>query len=187
MPATGILCAAFILLFARLTTTPAFAAGKEKTLYNFNGEDGGTPQASVVFDQSGNLYGTTLAGAYKSGTVFQLVPGADGQWTENVLYTFTGGKDGWQPLAGLTLDASGNLYGTTSLGGSGQCGGGCGTVFEVIPGANGQWTEKVLYNFNDSDGNYPRGGVIFDSTGNLYGTTENGGAGAWVAAGLSSS
>jgi hypothetical protein len=92
--------------------------------------------------------------------------------TEKVLYSFTGGSDGGTPLSDLTLDSAGNLYGTTSAGGTGSaCQGGCGTVFELKHSANG-WKEQVLYSFKGgTDGASPQAGVIFDSAGNLYGTT----------------
>ena len=106
-----------------------------------------------------------------NGTVFRLAPGAKGEWTFAVLYRFTGGSDGEGPVAGVVLDAAGNLYGTTTAGG--DYGG--GTVFELIPGNDGEWTEKVLHSFgNGKDGEYPHA-VILDAAGNLYGTTCCGG------------
>jgi uncharacterized repeat protein (TIGR03803 family) len=98
----------------------------------------------------------------------------------NVLYQFTGGTDGGPPSSSLTADESGNLYGTTSSGGDlGQCSGyGCGTVFELKPSDNGTWQESVLYAFQGgSDGNYPSGNLVFDGSGNIYGTTLYGGTG----------
>ena len=101
---------------------------------------------------------------------------------EKVLHSFGKGKDGVEPFAGLIFDAAGNLYGTTSEGGTGPCKGGnglpigCGTVFELMPGAHGNWTEKVLHSFQLNDGAYPQAGLIFDTAGNLYGTTWGGGA-----------
>jgi len=105
--------------------------------------------------------------------------------TEQVLYSFcsvSGCADGNTPLAGLISDAAGNLYGTTPSGGSiSNCSTGCGTVFELTPGAGGTWTETVLYSFcpanGCSDGAYPESGnLVFDAVGNLYGTTAFGGA-----------
>lgn len=167
-----------------VTTTLAFAASQEKVLYSFaGGTDGGYPQAGLISDAAGNLYGTTvMGGANNAGTVFELKRGARGTWTESALYSFQdNGQDGFGPQAGLTFDGAGDLYGTTSSGGaSGSCDGdtGCGTVFELIPGANGTWTEKVLYSFqNDGqDGVDPQASLTFDSSGNLYGTTQMGGA-----------
>jgi uncharacterized repeat protein (TIGR03803 family) len=152
----------------------------EKTLHDFgSGEDGAEPDASVIFDAVGNLYGTTqVGGVYNYGTVFELSPTADGGWTERVLHSFNpDGKDGALPVASLVFDANGNLYGTTSDGGA-NCGqSGCGIVFELSPSRDGGWTEKILHAFGSGeDGSDPRAGLIFDATGNLYGTTYHGGS-----------
>ena len=89
----------------------------ETVLYSFNGSDGGASYAGLIFDGAGNLYGTTGGGgAHDWGTVFKLVPNADGSWTESVLHSFDGNGDGGFPTAGLIFDAAGNLYGTTQLG-----------------------------------------------------------------------
>ena len=170
-----------------VTSTWAATPWNEKVLHSFNdnGQDGGTPEAGLIFDAAGNLYGTTLGGGtYGGGTVFELTPTAGGGWTEKVLYSFCSQPnctDGAGPLAGLILDAAGNLYGTTSQGGDYQCPSGtytyCGTVFELKPIAGGGWTEQVLHSFDGSgtDGTYPSAGLIFDAAGNLYGTTQVGG------------
>jgi uncharacterized repeat protein (TIGR03803 family) len=167
---SGTLCASCGTVF-KLTPD-----GAETVLYAFSGgSDGSSPAGGVIADASGNLYGVTIAGGNLSdcneagcGTVFKVAP--DG--TETVLHAFQG-NDGWEPRGNLIMDASGNLYGTTLLGGNiGGCdGNGCGTVFEVAPDG----TETVLYAFNGSDGYAPFGGVIADSAGNLYGTTFYGG------------
>jgi uncharacterized repeat protein (TIGR03803 family) len=146
-----------------------------------NCADGQRPQAGLIFDQVGNLYGTTWeGGAQGPGTVFQLTPNQNGGWTEHVLHSFCSRPhcaDGGNPFAGLTFDLVGNLYGTTSTGGRSQYG---GTVFQLTPNQNGGWTEHVLHNFcsrtNCADGYQPAAGVIFDQAGNLYGTTQYGGA-----------
>ncbi|HXZ40277.1 MAG TPA: choice-of-anchor tandem repeat GloVer-containing protein [Terriglobales bacterium] len=154
-------------------------AWTEQTLYEFTGGDGFAPSAALVFDNAGNLYGTTLIGGGTGcgnvgcGTVFELSPVSAGGWTEAVLYRFTGGSDGGRPSAPLILDAQGNVYGTTTQGGDMSCGNGsgCGTVFELSPGLGG-WTQSVLYAFaGGQDGSNPYTGVIFDKSGNLYGTT----------------
>ena len=145
----------------------------EKVLhsFNFNETDGANPEAGLIFDRAGNLYGTTNgSGSGSVGTVFELTPRADGSWKEKVLYSFDG-SDGSNPEAGLILGAAGDLYGTTSSGGSDNL----GTVFKLTPNADGDWTEKVLYSFNETDGAYPEAGLIFDASGNLYGTTVGGG------------
>ena len=125
------------------STGNAFAAAKEKVLYTFcsvsNCTDGVSPFGPLVFDRSGNLYGTTEAGGTNSmGTVFKLTPGSKGKWTETVLYSFQNdGQDGVSPYAGVTFDEKGNLYGTTFFGGSSEecgIGVGCGIVFELTPG-----------------------------------------------------
>jgi uncharacterized repeat protein (TIGR03803 family) len=141
----------------------------EKVLYSFGASatDGNSPLSGLIFDASGNLYGTTSSGgAHGSGTVFELTPAAGGAWTEKVLYSFGADDgDGADPSAGLTIDAKGNFYGTTPSGGIS----GGGTVFELRPGAGGVWTENILYTF--SNGVSPTSGVIFDAYGNLYGET----------------
>jgi uncharacterized repeat protein (TIGR03803 family) len=150
----------------------------EKVLHNFNGKNGSVPVGSLIFDAAGNLYGTTLYGGSHincsgtgCGVVFQLTPGQDGKWTETVLHSFGNGKDGSWPFSSLSIDALGNLYGTTKLGG----GHGLGTVFELSPHTNGKWTERVLHSFNNYDGAYPQSNLVFDGSGNLYGTTTAGG------------
>jgi len=157
----------------------------ESVLYTFTGgTDGGTPMSALIFDQAGNLYGTTQWGGssncqYGCGVVFKLAPNGGGTWTESVLYSFTGGKDGSQPWASLIFDATGNLYGTTAGGGNPKCQklfSGCGVVFKLAPNADGSWTESVLYRFaGGRDGSTPVSGLIFDQTGNLYSTTWFGG------------
>jgi uncharacterized repeat protein (TIGR03803 family) len=202
-------------------------AGEETVLYSFKGgTDGSNPQAVLLADSAGNLYGTTeQGGKRKDGTVFKLAPNG----TETVLYSFKGGlndgayplagviadgagnlygttsgikrgeqtafklapngketvlhvfprnnKDGDHPLAGLIADNAGNLYGTTEYGvKTGECPGGCGTVFKITPTGK----ETVIYAFNGKkDGSHPVAGMIADGAGNLYGTTYEGGNGDW--------
>jgi uncharacterized repeat protein (TIGR03803 family) len=159
----------------------AACASTETVLYSFTGTDGSQPYAGLVFDASGNLFGTTWnGGAHGYGTVFELTPNSGGGWTETVLYSFcsaTDCSDGSAPLAGVVFDAVGNLFGTTSAGkGPGCTQRDCGNVFELSP-TSGGWTEKVIYSFTGSrDGSNPHGGVVFDGSGNLYGTTAFGGS-----------
>jgi uncharacterized repeat protein (TIGR03803 family) len=147
------------------------------SLYNFPSmqKDGTYPEAGPVFDQNGNLYGTTFyGGAEDNGTVYQLYPGK-WAWKERILHSFTSGIDGMRPDARLALDAFGNLYGTTITGGKY----GYGTVFELMPPVNvsaGCYKEVILWNFNGADGAMPKGGLVLDSAGNLYGTTSYGGS-----------
>ena len=159
------------------TTTSAFAATKEKVLWSFNYEDGNEPNGGLVFDGSGNLYGTTLSGGGpNSGVLFELVRDSSGRWTEKELWAFCGRsqcEDGGGPETGLLFDATGNLYGTTAYGGTHNG----GVVFQLSPGSHGTWHQTVLHNFgNGTDGTRPSGGLIFDTAGNLYGTTILGGA-----------
>jgi uncharacterized repeat protein (TIGR03803 family) len=140
--------------------------------------DGSTPYSGVIFDQQGNLYGTTYEGGTRNEcTVFKLTPNGSGGWTESVIYSFKGEGDGAVPYAGLIFDQAGNLYGT-AFGGGRPVGG--GTVFKLSPNENGSWTFTTLYKFCRleycRDGEEPAAGVIFDSAGNLYGTTRGGGA-----------
>ncbi len=133
-------------------------------LYSFKGQgDGGAPYSELVFDDKGNLYGTASArGADGHGTLFELSPSGSG-WTYSVLYTFTGGVDGGQPVAALVFDKSGNLYGaTTSFGANGG-----GTVFELSPSGS-NWAFSVLASMTGSDG--PVAALAMDAAGTLYGT-----------------
>ncbi|HEX4157665.1 MAG TPA: choice-of-anchor tandem repeat GloVer-containing protein [Rhizomicrobium sp.] len=158
----------------------AHAAGyREKLAFSFNGKDGGVPNAGLIADASGNLYGTTSynGGVHGYGNVYELTR-TKGGWKETDLYDFTGGADGAWPLDSLVFDAAGNLYGTAESGGQGQCVKGsqqwfgCGVVFELSP-SGGAWQEKVLFSFvpGQVKGIIPVGGLVFDGSGNLYGTT----------------
>jgi uncharacterized repeat protein (TIGR03803 family) len=146
----------------------------EEVLHSFNrnGNDGVGPYAGVILDQAGNLYGTTVGGGtYANGTAFELSPKASGGWKEKILHSFNN-NDGIGPQASLVFDSSGNLYGTTRIGGAHNY----GAVFELAPKADGTWAEKVVHSFTFGDGSNPEGSLIFDSLGNLYGTTFEGGA-----------
>lgn len=163
---------------------------KEKVLYSFGASgDGAYPQMPfLAMDSRGALYGTTSnGGAHGVGTVFKLTRGRP-QWKEQILYTFTGGSDGDQPIGGVTIDANGNLYGTANAGGNlSDCGGfGCGVVYELARQKGGTYTQSVLHTFTGIpqqstcyavyDGSTPyRSPVAIDPAGNLYGTTEAGG------------
>lgn len=139
--------------------------------------DGSYPMAGLVL-YKGALYGTTQKGGSNGyGTVFQLKPPTSGAlWSETVLYSFTGGNDGAYPTARLAVGQDGGLYGTTTYGGA-KCDTdqSCGTVFKLMPP---NWTLATLHSFpyNNTDGQYPRAGVIFGNDGALYGTTQYGGA-----------
>ena len=163
-------------------------AQTQTTLYDFTGgTDGGAPEAGLIVDGHGNLFGTASGGGLFGGclfglgcgTVFELSPAAGGGWTLTTIYTFQGGPDGADPTSTLLLDAAGNLFGET-LGGGGTaatCSAvGCGTIFELSPGIHGGWTKSTLHEFlGGQDGSAPNGGLTLDSAGNLYGTTIQGG------------
>jgi uncharacterized repeat protein (TIGR03803 family) len=158
--------------------SPKGSSWTESVLYSFKSTgDGCEPYAGVVLDASGNLYGTTYAGGgYGQGIAYELSPSAQGAWSERLLYAFHAGE-GSSPVAGVILDASGNLYGTTVAGGAGGCTDGCGTVFKLTPTTKGLWRETLLHTFQaNTDGMWPYSALIFDSAGNLYGTTFGGGA-----------
>jgi uncharacterized repeat protein (TIGR03803 family) len=152
-------------------------AGKESVLHSFTGgSDGNGPQAGLIADAAGNLYGTTQAGGYAGyGVVFEITR----KGVEHVLYAFKGSPDGAYPLSSLIADSAGNLYGTTLGGGvqSDYCGVGCGTVFEMTPTGRNKWSETAIYSFqgNANDTTNPWAGVIADNAGNLYGTATEGG------------
>jgi len=176
----------------------------ETVLYVFKGNkfnDGTSPYGGLVIDSAGNLYGTTGYGATGNcvlvgilvgcGAVYELSPPAQkgGTWTEQVLYSFPTPKEGYVPAGDLAFDSSGNLYGATFFGG----GYGttcdefyqyCGAIFELSPPLQkgSSWTEQTLYGFKGTargvltgDGGSPNGGLIFDTAGNIYGTTMDGG------------
>jgi len=155
--------------------TPGSSGWTETVLYNFaGGSDGSQAWGGLIFDSAGNLYGTTfLGGTSNAGTVYELMPPArqGGIWTETVLYSFAGGSDGEGPQSDLNFDQAGNLYGTTTGGGSP----GNGVVFQLTPGQGGTWTETVLHSFMASEGTSPRAAVIFDEKGSIYGTLANDG------------
>ena len=146
--------------------------GREIQLQSFGrGTDGAEPMSGVVLDSSGNFYGTTmLGGANGNGTVYEAKRSGK-TWTESVIYNFTSGSDAINPVATVSLDAQGNLYGTAPAGGAY----GNGAVYKLSRSSSG-WTESVLYSFQGAnDGANPVGGVIVDKAGNLYGTTFDGG------------
>jgi uncharacterized repeat protein (TIGR03803 family) len=156
----------------------------ERVLYNFCSQtgcpDGANPSTELIFDQAGNLYGTTRGsnGFSLQGVAFELKPNGNRGWTESVLYQFCsqqGCLDGAGPYAGLILDQVGNLYGTTYAGGTYDA----GIAFQLTPNSDGTWTENVLHSFQYRDGNTPAASLTPDRSGNLYGTTVYGGSKNW--------
>lgn len=152
----------------------------ETVLWEFGLEKGdglGPDEGKLNFDAAGNLYGTTTAGgAHGHGTVFELSPIVGGGWSETVLLSFSG-ADGSAPLYGVAIDAAGNLYGTTSLGGvaNDYFEDGCGTVFELTHLGPSGWAERLLYKPTGANGAHPSSNISIDLDGNLYGTLEYGG------------
>jgi len=153
--------------------TPSGSGWAEKSLYVFqDGNDGGDPGGGVILDGSGNLYGgTTAYGMGRGGTVYELTP-SGGAWIFNLLYSLTGGQGGG-PRDSLVMDKAGNLYGAANGDGSHKW----GSIFKLTP-FNGGWTYTDLYDFTGGkDGGWPRGSLVLDANGNLYGTTMTGGEG----------
>jgi len=148
----------------------ANGAWKETDLHTFCGNDGFAPgYGALVRDSAGNFYGTTMGG---KGTVFELSPLGHGKWAFNTLHEFTQ-DEGGTPEGGVTPDASGNLYGAELYGGLG----GYGSIYELSPAGGGAWNESILYEFKGGgpDGQGPWQNPVFDSSGNLFGTTQAGG------------
>ena len=145
---------------------PSNGRWNETILHRFDDNDGKNPDDGVTLDAVGNIYGTTRGGGrFDSGVVYQLLAGS--AWQENVLYDFASG--GFDPQSGVTLDAAGNLFGSTFGGG----GNGAGTAFEL---SSGSWTQQVIYNFSGAHAWGPDfSKLIFDAAGNLYGTTNGDG------------
>lgn len=162
------------------------SSGTYSLLHNFaaNSTDGGLPYAGLVMDGSGNLYGTaSLGGVSNQGTVFELA-NSSGNYTYNTMYSFKLNGDGQAPIAGVIVDSSGNIFGATQFGGTSKACGtklGCGTVFELANNPPGTYTETLLHTFTGlnptgvSDGGVPLG-LVLDSSGNLFGATEEGGS-----------
>jgi uncharacterized repeat protein (TIGR03803 family) len=156
--------------------SPSKSGWKFKTLYTFQGgQDGQGPYGEVMFGPDGSLYGTTVNGGNPTcpsgcGSIFSLKP-AKKTWTETVLYDFQGDTDAYYPTGNLAMDSSGNLYGTTYIGGAD----GPGTVYELT-NSGGTWTESIVWSFTaQADGANPYSGVVIGSGGTLFTTTTSGG------------
>jgi uncharacterized repeat protein (TIGR03803 family) len=147
-------------------------------LYGFGASltDAQGPNGIVYFN--GGLYGTTAnGGKYNGGTVFSLTPNSSGGWSETILHSFRlDNIDGNSPGAGVTFDALGRIYGTTSQGGTALA----GTIFQLTPTRTHTWSERILHEFNGNDGSFPSSGLlVFDSNGDLYGSNLVGGTGKY--------
>ena len=162
-----------------------------QNLYSFlgDGSTGAVPHSNLIADANGDLIGTTTGGGANGfGAVFMLAKSGSTYSAPTILYSFTAGTtDGYQPYGGLVMDSNGDLFGTTFGGGNGYTPSnmfgmpptfgtpGDGTIYELIPSGGGTYTEQVLYKFTDgADGTHPLGGLLMDSSGNLYGTTSSG-------------
>jgi uncharacterized repeat protein (TIGR03803 family) len=148
-----------------------------QTLHSFAGQPGaGFPYGGLVRDAAGALYGTTYYdGAVDLGCIYRLEL-VNGTWTETVLHSFKGGRDGAGSIAGLVFGANGELYGTTAEGGAGCS---CGTIFKLEPQPGGAWKESIVHRFTgvaDGDGAYAYAGLLSDGAGSFFGATVRGGA-----------
>lgn len=157
---------------------PMTAWAQHERAYSFTGPTGANPEGGLAADTVGNLFGTTFNGGDdNSGAVFEISPPpqAGGKWSKVLLYSFTGGQDGWNPVGDLVLDQMNNLYGVTF----GNAPVNCGVVFQLSPPLQrgGSWKQTVLHTFGGpGDGCETLAGLLLDQAGNLYGTTFNGGS-----------
>ena len=180
-----IFCAGLATLILSIASAQAQT---EKILHAFTGTiDGSMPDSGVIFDSAGNLYGATEAGGDPNsclgtgcGVIYKLSPGATGGWQETMLLRFLTSATGAIPTGNLLFNASGNLFGAVHAGGDAYACyvgniDGCGMIFELTP-ASPEWQESILRSFNSGiGGGIPNGGLVADASGNLYGTTQNGG------------
>jgi len=186
---TSLLKVAFLLIVALGAMLQVCQAQTYHVIYTFTGgQDGAYPSTGLTIDNAGDIYGTAFGGgANHYGTVFSLHE-SGGNWTLSPLYAFAAGNDGAGPSARLVIGTDGSLYGSTAAGGGGPCvlsNGyrGCGTVYKLRPPGRDpgtgifSWSASLLYRFSNTNGSYPQGELAFDSAGDIYGTTANGGAG----------
>ena len=158
---------------------PTAGGWKEHILHDFDtdGDNMAYPEGPLMLDKMGNLYGTAGGGTYADGAVYKLTPQSDGSWKTTILHSFTGSANGESVGGGVVMDKAGNLYGTTTAGGSPNCE--CGIVYKLSPGTGDKWNFKVLHTFVGTDGAQPVGEMILDDKGDLYGNTITGGAGGY--------
>src|SRR5437588_1172596 len=153
--------------------TPRDGEWDFRTIYSFKGQvDGSFPYGALLFDASGNIFGTTYyGGANNIGAVYKLSRRPIAEWEEKVLYSFRDGANGSNPISNLVFDSAGNLYGTTSEGGLGS-----GIIFKLSPVSGGQWIETVVHRFRGPpDGAFAYNGMVVDRFGDFYGATVHGG------------
>jgi hypothetical protein len=143
-------------------------------VYRFNSDYDGNDPGPVIVDGQGNLYGANSNGGNGFGFIYEASPTSGGGWSVTHIHDFVG-TDGSLPGSALIMDSSGNLYGTTQMGGTGtECTGGCGVAFELTNN-NGVWSETVLHNFENKEGSAPMASLLMDAKGDLYGTASAGG------------
>jgi len=183
--------AALTFILGLAIMTQAVQAQTYHVIYSFTGgQDGAYPSTGLTIDSADNMYGTAFGGgAAGFGTVYSL-DNENGSWILRPIYSFQAGRDGAGPIARLVVGPDSELYGSTAAGGGGPClldNGyrGCGTVYKLQPLARApltvlyNWSSTILYRFSNDDGAYPQGELTFDSSGNIYGTTVNGGSAGW--------
>jgi uncharacterized repeat protein (TIGR03803 family) len=167
-------------VFQLRPSSSGWIEGEPHSFGSFPNDGLGGGLGDLTLDASGNLYGATTGGGTSSactagcGTVYKLSPVSDGHWKETILYSLQGGMAGFEPTAGIAMDLSGNIYGTTIAGGDASCS--CGVVFKLTPVSGGAWTYSVLHTFVGTDGAQPNAKLVLYN-GNLYGTTAAGGPG----------
>ncbi len=169
-------CCSLAVLALLVAVVPAGHAQTYRVIYSFNGGAAGATPTDLTIARNGTLYGITVDEFQGNGNVFRLVP-SNGGFLFSTLYNFRGGTDGAQPASTLTIGPNGSLYGATVTGGgSNHCQQGCGTVYNLQPprtickSTQCYWNETVLHSFTDGDGASPYSNVIFDNSGNLYGS-----------------
>jgi len=176
------LCATLTLALISAGLAASANAATEKVIHVFNGRRGSVPEGELIRDSTGNFYGVTAGGGLTKqgcgggscGVAYELSK-SSGTWTETILHRFGGPGDGWEPVGGLTFDGNGNIFGTTEMGGAHKD----GVVFELSPKTGGGWTYSVIYSFggegNGGDAGGPTGKLAIDGSGNIFGTTSEGG------------